>query len=164
MTTKKICLLGSIAVGKTSLVRRFVEGIFSDRYLTTIGVKIDKKQVKAGKTEVTFIIWDLAGEDEFASLQTSYLRAAAGYILVVDGTRPETLDKAIELQKKAQDVLGAAPFLLALNKADLTDEWNLPDGRLKDLRVQDWNVVETSAKSGSGVEELFTQLAGLVSD
>jgi hypothetical protein len=159
MIKKKVCLLGAASVGKTSLVRRFVQGIFSDRYLTTLGVRIDRKIVSTPSSEATLIIWDLAGEDEFATIQRSYLRGASGYILVADGLRPATLDKALELQTTAKEVLGAVPFVLALNKADLSEEWSVLESRIEDLRTRGWRVCQTSAKTGSGVNEMFTLLA-----
>ena len=75
---KKICMVGACGVGKTSLVRRFVESIFDESYQTTIGVKIDKKLLELDGREVTLVIWDLAGEDEFAQVREAHLRGAAG--------------------------------------------------------------------------------------
>ena len=85
---KKICMVGSFAVGKTSLVARFVRGIFSEKYLTTVGVKIDKRTVAVDDRQVNLLLWDLYGEDDFQKLKLSYLRGASGYFLVVDPTRP----------------------------------------------------------------------------
>ena len=82
---KKICMLGGFAVGKTSLVRRFVQSIFSDTYLTTVGVKIDKKSVALPDKTVDLILWDLAGEDDIGSFRVSNVRGATGLVLVVDG-------------------------------------------------------------------------------
>jgi len=101
MIQKKICMLGSFAVGKTSLVSRYVTSIFSDKYLSTVGVKVDKKVITVAEEEVTLVLWDLYGEDGFQTVQKSYLRGAAGYLLVVDGTRFETFAAARELQKMA---------------------------------------------------------------
>ena len=84
---KKICMLGAFSVGKTSLVKRYVASVFSETYLTTVGVKIDKKTVDLAGRVVNLILWDLAGEDDIASLRMSYLRGSAGYVLVADGTR-----------------------------------------------------------------------------
>ncbi len=78
MIQKKICMLGGYAVGKTSLVQRFVKGIFSEKYLTTVGVKIDKKVVQVGGREVSLILWDLHGEDDFQQVQMSYMRGGFG--------------------------------------------------------------------------------------
>src|SRR5688572_18423339 len=118
MIQKKVCMLGATGVGKTSLVSRFVTSLFSDKYLTTIGVKVDKKTLTVDGTDVTLLLWDIYGQDEFQTVRTSYLRGASGYLLVADGTRQLTLDTARELQKTAQGVIGAVPFILVLNKMD----------------------------------------------
>ena len=99
---KKICMIGAFSVGKTSLVKRYVQSVFSDTYLTTVGVKIDKKTVDVAGRTVNLILWDLAGEDDIASLRMSYLRGAAGYVLVADGTRPSTLDVALSLRERVR--------------------------------------------------------------
>src|SRR5215471_685306 len=132
-TQKKICLLGSFAVGKTSLAERFVQSIFSDRYRTTVGVRIHKKSMHFGERSLDLIIWDLAGEDELIVLRTAYLRGAAGYLLVADGTRPETLNKAIDLQRRVHGELGDVPFVLVVNKLDRSGEWNIQDDALQEL-------------------------------
>ena len=159
MTQKKICTLGTSAVGKSSLVARFVKGIFSDNYLTTIGVKIDKKTVALKGKKVDLLIWDLNGEDRFQKLSMNYLRGTGGYILVADGTRKNTLDSAIALHHKTQAAIGSVPFVVLINKADLRSEWEIQDSDIADLEARGWNVLVTSAKSGSGVEKAFTHLA-----
>ncbi len=160
--TKKICLLGGVAVGKTSLTRRFVQGIFSDRYLTTVGVRIDKKTVTVGGSEVRLILWDLAGEDEFAQLQTTYLKGASACVFVVDGTRASTIETALQLRQKAEAAIGSVPCLVAINKSDLNDRWEVADEGLDALRAAAGDVTLTSAKTGHGVEALFENLAKLV--
>lgn len=159
MIQKKVCLLGTSGVGKTSLVAQFVHSMFSEKYLTTVGVKIDKKPITVDRTEVTLVIWDLAGDDDFQRLQTSYLRGTSGYLLVADGTRRVTLDQALELQKRVVETLGHAPFILALNKADLAPQWEVDEARLAALAAENFTVLKTSAKEGAGVEEAFAQLA-----
>ena len=162
MIQKKICLLGAFAVGKTSLVQQYVNSIFSDKYLTTLGVKIDKKIVKTNDTSVNLMIWDLAGEDEFMTLQMSYLRGSAGFLLVVDGTRSDTLDTALGLKEKIESEIGTLPFILLINKSDLEDEWKIDEQTISNLSVQGWSVYKTSAKSGKYVEEAFQDLAAKV--
>jgi hypothetical protein len=160
MIQKKVCLLGSFAVGKTSLVARFVTSIFSEKYLTTVGVKIDKKTVRVGEQEVNLVLWDIEGEDEFQKLRLSYLRGASGYLLVVDGTRRATLEVALNLYRSAEEAFGAKPCVaLALNKEDLAAEWELDDGATESLAARGWTVIRTSAKTGQGVEEAFLALA-----
>jgi small GTP-binding protein len=159
MLQKKICLLGAFGVGKTSLVRRYVHTIFSDNYLTTVGVKIDKKVLNVGGEELALILWDIAGEDEVAAVRVSYLRGAAGYLLVVDGTRPETLETAVSIQTRIVAEVGAVPFFVLLNKADLQEDWALAPDRIEQLEAQGWIFRRTSAKTGDNVEATFADLA-----
>jgi small GTP-binding protein len=159
MLQKKVCLLGAFGVGKTSLVRRYVESIFSETYLTTVGVKIDKKTLSFGGAPVTLILWDIAGEDEVTTIRTSYLRGAAGYFLVADGTRAETLGVASSLQARVTSDIGPVPFLLLLNKADLQESWDIRGPSVEALESAGWAIFRTSARTGEGVEEAFHELA-----
>jgi small GTP-binding protein len=159
MVTKKICMLGSFAVGKTSLVARFVHSIYSDVYHTTVGVKIDKKTVAVADETVMMMLWDIHGEDDFQKIRTSYLRGAAGFLLVADGTRRATVDKALDLRKLGVEAAGEVPFVLVLNKRDLVDDWEVEDKTVEDLREAGWTVLLSSAKTGEGVEEAFLTLA-----
>ncbi|MDM9381734.1 Rab family GTPase [Chlorogloeopsis sp. ULAP01] len=159
MLQKKICMVGAFATGKTSLVSRFVYSIFSEKYQTTVGVKIDKKLINIQDKNINFILWDLYGEDEFQKIKISYLRGSSGYLLVVDGTRKDTLEKALYLQKRVEDAIGKVPFILVLNKWDLTHEWEITDTEIEKILQKGWNVIKTSAKTGLGVEEAFQNLA-----
>lgn len=152
-------MIGASGVGKTSLVSKFVHSIFSDKYLTTVGVKIDKKVVQLGDKEVMLMIWDLAGDDDFQRLQMSYLRGTSGYLLVADGTRRPTFEQVLEIQKRVAETLPAAPFIFALNKADLAPQWEVTDGDIQDLGSRGWQTIRTSAKEGEGVEQAFRDLA-----
>jgi len=156
MIQKKICMLGGFGVGKTSLVSRFVHSIFTDKYLTTLGVKIDKKTVDLGDERVDLILWDLHGEDEFQKVRMSYLRGAGGYLLVVDGTRRATLDTALSLHDSVRRTIGHVPFILAINKADLAVNWEIEESVLAQLGFP---VVKTSAKTGAAVEDMFVSLS-----
>ena len=159
MIQKKICLLGGFGVGKTSLVAQFVHSMFSDKYLTTIGVKIDKKSVTVDETHVELVIWDIYGHDDFQKLRVSYLRGASGYLLVADGTRRATLDTADELRRLAEEAVGRVPFVLAVNKADLRRDWQIDAAAIDERSRAGWRVVETSAKTGDRVEGAFATLA-----
>ncbi len=160
MIQKKICMVGAFATGKTSLVSQFVRGIYSEKYQTTVGVKIDKKVVEIEDSIVNLILWDIHGEDEFQKIRISYLRGASGYILVVDGTRRETLDKAISLHSEIKKEIGHVPVVMMLNKSDLHDEWELDDAVMQQLSQEhDWTVIKSSAKTGVGVEDCFHLLA-----
>ena len=157
-------MLGSAAVGKTSLVRRYVESIFSEKYLATVGVKIDQKNVTISDHEVTLMLWDIEGINLSQRFQTAYLSGASGYILVVDGTRKETFDEAVRLQEYVQSVLGDVPFLLAINKSDISKQWEVSASDTQELTDKGWPIIRTSAKDGIAVEEAFSNLASRMLD
>jgi len=155
-------MAGAYGVGKTSLVKRFVESIFDERYHTTVGVKIDKKHLQVGGEELVLVLWDLAGEDELEPLRLSYLRGASGYILVADGCRESTLDTAENLHSRIAGVHGALPFVLAVNKMDLEEDWRISEDRLARLAARGWPLIRTSAKTGAGVDQAFSALASVL--
>lgn len=162
MQKKKICMLGSYGVGKTSLVARFVSSIFSESYHSNVGVKVDKKVVTVDGEEVTLMLWDLAGEEEEAQIDLSKVRDTSGYLLVADGTRFATLDVARSIQQRVERQVGRRPFLLLMNKADLRDTWAIRESEWRKLADEGWTVLETSAKSGAHVEEAFLTLTSLM--
>jgi small GTP-binding protein len=159
MLQKKICMLGSFSVGKTSLVRRFVESIFSEAYHTSIGVKVDKKVVRVNDEAVTLVLWDIHGEDVYQKIRMSYLRGMSGYLLVVDGTRNQTLDDALALNERVIQEAGKVPAILVFNKSDLVDKWEIDSARESELSAAGWNILRASAKTGDSVEKVFSQLA-----
>jgi small GTP-binding protein len=133
--------------------------MFDERYLTTVGVRIDKRTVETNGQQLNLILWDLSGEDEFSQLQMSYLRGAAAYLFVADGLRPATLAKALELEQRAREAFGPRPCVLALNKADQIAAWRIDAAELETLTSQGWNLLQTSALTGEGVEAAFEALA-----
>jgi len=163
MIQKKICMLGSFAVGKTSLIRRFVDSIFSDTYHTTVGVKIDKKVVHVNGSEINLILWDLYGDDDFQKIRWSYFQGAAGYLLVADGTRRATFEKAIELEERARKEIGPVPFVFVINKCDLVDQWEVDSELEQRIATKQWTSLRSSAKSGEGVDHAFSLLAHKIS-
>jgi len=159
MIEKKICMLGSFAVGKTSLVRRYVKSIYDDAYHTTVGVKVDKKVLKVGDTDLSLILWDLYGEDEFQKMKWTYLRGSSGYLLVADGTRRATIERALAMEQKVREEVGEIPFILVINKNDLVQEWDLDPVLESHFNAKGWTVLHSSAKTGENVDEAFHQLA-----
>lgn len=160
--TKKICMLGDFGVGKTSLIRRFVEQSFSDEYLSTVGVKISRKEMTLADNQslVKLLIWDIEGQTKFKAIAPSYLQGAAGVIIVGDVTRAETIQNFqnhIELFTQANP-LGQA--VLALNKSDLIDP--SVSQKLSRFLLEKFHnvagVYQTSAKTGLNVDPMFVTL------
>lgn len=160
----KICMIGATAVGKTSLVNRYMHSIFEERYSTTIGVKIQARRVQRGERALDLVLWDLSGEDEFQSVQPAYVRGAAAYLLVIDSTRRETIDTAIALQSRLQRTLGEVPFVVVLNKIDIATAWDIDSSVTAMLERRGWTLVRTSAKTGAGVEDAFNRLVDKILD
>jgi len=158
---KKICLLGASSVGKTSLVKQYVQGIFSEKYLTTIGVKIDKKTITIENDEVQFMLWDMEGNDSYNVFQERYLRGASGYIIVVDQTRSSSLLEGIDINTLARQVTDC-PAILAVNKSDLPATWHLDNSENEAYKNLFDLQFSTSAKTGANVEEMFLTLAKLL--
>ena len=157
---KKVCMIGVPAVGKTSLVRRYVHGVFSESYLSTIGVKVDKKTVQADGTLVELLVWDIHGDDGLARVQPVYVKGCHGCLLVTDGTSLPSLEAGLLLYERLFPEPEACPRILLINKADLEEAWEIDNARIQAAREQGWTCVETSAKTGSGVEEAFAELVG----
>jgi small GTP-binding protein len=159
MIQKKLCMVGVFGTGKTSMVQRFVHSIFSERYHSTVGVKMDRRTVEVGGREVCLVLWDIEGHSPEQALPASYLRGAHGILYVADGTRPQTYDQLPELQELVRETVGDVPSLVALNKADLADRWMLQ--KRDEARLADWGLhrLRTSAKTGAGVEDAFRWLA-----
>ena len=160
MLNRKVCIIGDFGVGKTSTVARFVHNVFSEKYLTTVGVKIDTKEIMlADERPVKLVIWDIAGTDRFAAVEFSYLRGVQGYLLVVDGTRAYTLESALKLKSEVEERIGVVPFVCIVNKADLEDQWEITNEQLEELRKDGFRLFKTSAKSGDNVETALETLA-----
>jgi small GTP-binding protein len=155
---KKVCMLGDFGVGKTSLVARFVRNTFSDKYLTTVGVKVDSKLVQAAGAELKLVLWDIAGKSSLDGLNETYVKGASGVIVVCDGTRESTLRSAAYLQMQIRGLLGPIPAVMLINKLDLVDKWEIAPKTIEELR-KTMPLFETSAMSGDGVEAAFTALA-----
>ncbi len=156
LQVRKICLLGDFSVGKTSAVRQFVESRYDEKYLTTVGVKIDTKTLNFADRSVKLVIWDIAGTDRATPAYTAYLRGMAGYLLVADGTRPETLKAALGLQRQLEKELGDLPWIGLLNKHDLSADWQI-SAEDQDRLGDHWYT--TSAKTGDNIEHVFETLA-----
>lgn len=157
-------MVGVFATGKTSLVRQYVFSMFSEKYHSTVGVKIDRKRVEIDGTPINLVLWDLAGRDSLEDIQASYVRGASGIFYVVDGTRRETLDQVFELRDLCVNTVGEVSSVVAVNKSDLTDEWRLGDVDYERLEGEGLHHFVTSARTGDGVEDAFLRLAAATLD
>lgn len=159
---RKVCLLGDFAIGKSSLVRRFVYDIFDERYITTIGVSIFRKQLSLDQqTLLHMVIWDLASEDKYEDHRAHYFHGTAGALLVCDLTRPETIEKLKE--KYIDQMLKSSPdasMIIVGNKADLVEPGSASIIQVEKLAAEYQVPFQiTSAKTGENVENAFVLLA-----
>ena len=160
---KKVCLLGDFAVGKTSLVRRFVEGRFDDKYLSTIGVKVSRKSLEGEDSTLNLLIWDLVGGNEFSRSETGYLLGTAGALVVCDLTRPETLEAMKRYTNQIRAVNPNVALVFLGNKVDLTGQRTLDEDTLTAVTTElNAPIYLTSAKTGENVEAAFAHLADII--
>jgi GTPase SAR1 family protein len=182
MVQKKVCIFGSHGVGKRTLTSRFRDNLGSERYLAATGVQICRKEVVVGNQSVTMMVWDVADHDDIGKAWINYLRGMSGYLLMADGTRPSTLERAREVYEQICSVEQArpgaeeardaeadkkpyvqfpyreVPFILLLNKCDLVEQWMIEESNLQMLANKGWPVLVVSAKENRGVEEAFLSL------
>ncbi len=165
--SKKVCLLGDFAVGKTSLVDRFVYNRFSDRYLATIGVKVSRKAMVVPRSkdvvELNMMLWDLAGSEEFEHLRAHYLRGASGGLLVCDLSRLETLDTLRGYATQLRSTDPEIKMILLANKVDLTEKRQVAAEQIEQM-AHDLGLpyFYTSAKTGACVEDALRELGRLL--
>jgi len=162
MISKKIILIGDFATGKTSLIHRYVDNQFSDTYLSTIGVKISRKNIVLKNETVQGLIWDIEGGTETKPVNTIYLKGAHGCIIVTDITREETIENIVTYLNTIEEVVPSVPIILVLNKCDKTEDIianKILEQVKEQYREKVKNVYLGSAKSGKGVEELFYTLS-----
>lgn len=163
-----MCLVGDFGVGKTSLIRRFVDRQFSDQYLSTVGVKISRKNIELldvkpqEKLDLQMLIWDLEGHTKFKAIAPSYLQGSSGAVIVADVSRQETIDRIPEHLQLFASVNPKGSVIIALNKSDLVDEDKLAKlfELVEDLaQEQILGIYTTSAKTGKDVDVIFQKLA-----
>ena len=162
MRTAKVCIIGDFAVGKTSTVARFVKNEFSEKYLTTVGVKIDTKVVTTAQGPIKLVIWDIAGSDRATDIERVYLRGAAGLVVVADGTRRATLQTGIDLLDDVRRDSGSLPFVALLNKSDLADRWQIDEDALERSAAAGVQWTPCSAKTGDSVATAIDELAARI--
>ena len=163
----KICLVGEQGVGKSSLIRRYVLDQFDDRYVRTLGAKVEKKSLRVavpergGLIDVNMAIWDIIGHMGFRQLLgDSFFNGAQGILAVADLTRRNTLPALTGWVESVESVAGKIPVVLVANKADLVVEAQFGEAELADMaNTLDCTYLLASAKSGQNVEDAFLRLA-----
>ena len=166
----KICLVGEGAVGKTCLIRRFIHDQFDDKYISTLGAKVSKKEITLrnpngdGELEIDMTVWDIMGEKGFRELlKEAYFHGAQGILTVCDVTRKDTLLELPEWVNAVNKVAGAVPMTLLANKVDLVNQRAVTDDEIAKVAESykaAW--IATSAKTGVNVESGFQKLAWLI--
>ncbi len=166
----KVCLVGNPAVGKTSLVRRYVMNSFDDRYLTTIGTKVSKKPIRVTDpskdldADIDLMIWDIMGQPGFREmLKDAYFYDAKGVLAVADLTRKDTLEDLKNWIRAVEGVTGQVPVIVAVNKSDLPEQAQFTTAEaVQAAEALGADVFLTSAKTGANVEEVFRRLGARV--
>lgn len=159
--TKKICLIGDPAVGKTSLIRRYVYNMFDDKYLSTVGARISEKTVRVEQPtpnpdiDMILMIWDIAGQKTFGNVHSTYYMGADAALVACDVTRKDTLDNIHFWIDDIFKIAGKMPIIFIGNKTDL----NVRAFKEEEIKAvaQKYNgqYIFTSAKTGEGVEKVF---------
>jgi len=161
MTSKKVILVGSFGVGKTSLFNQFIYSKFDDKYLTTIGVKVNKKVIQIGDRELSILLWDIAGEVSQNKVPVTYFLGVSGVIYVFDLSRPTTFKNIEDDMNYLKEIIDGGVIRMVGNKKDL-----LTDEQLEEVKEQlaiPFDIA-TSAKTGENVEQLFLDLGQALLD
>lgn len=173
----KICLLGARGAGKRTILSKFDQTPSAGNYRAAISVQIATKTIQVGEQSIKMVVWDVTDHEDFEQVAIEYLRGMSGYLLIADGTRPATLERARQIYEQIYSLEQAPPsepnasvpyvqfpfrkipFVLLLNKSDLIEEWKFKDSDLERLVSKGWPVLKSSAKENSGVEEAFLSIA-----
>ncbi len=157
---KKICIVGDLASGKTSIARRFVNGVCPEKYYFTMGVNVNRKLISFENRRINLEIWDFCGQDHVVEISPDSLKDTDGYFLVIDSSRASSYNLAVLIQEKLEKNRIKAPFICLLNKFDLSRSkpGRLAKSSFDSIYSKGWSVMKTSAKTGMGVNSAFMTL------
>ncbi|NVM52790.1 MAG: GTP-binding protein [Candidatus Helarchaeota archaeon] len=155
----KLILFGNIAVGKTSLVERFIHDRFNETYITTLGYNVFEKQIVHDNNILSLMIYDIGGQEKFRELREKYANGADMAFIIYDVTDRNSFNAVPDWKKDLFEFAGEIPFIIIGNKIDL--EHKIPEGDAMKLsyEINALDFFETSAKTGQGVENAFNLLA-----
>jgi len=161
-----VLLLGAPAVGKTSILYRFVKNQFSHDYITTIGINYLTKDISIGKKDsAKIIIWDIAGQKKFKFLHKQYYEGTHGALVIFDLTKKETFEKLNEWVQSFREARGDEPMVLIGNKSDLKNQIEISENEAKEYAsINSMDLIITSAKTGENVENAFINLSKRILD
>ncbi|XP_015788392.1 ras-related protein Rab-23 [Tetranychus urticae] len=159
-STIKVVLVGNGIVGKSSLIQRYCNGIFTNEYKKTLGVDFLERTVKAHGQEIRLMLWDTAGQEEFDALTKAYYRGAQACVIVFSTTDRESFDSVVSWKKKVEYECGQIPMALVQNKMDLISRSKVSrdevDSLARSIRLK---VFRTSVKENLNVDSVFSYLA-----
>jgi small GTP-binding protein len=157
---RKLSIVGAAGVGKSSLATRFLSNTFSDRYLSTVGVKVGTRLLNLDNAiDLRLVIWDIAGTNILDMTSANYVKGSSGFMVVADGLRRDTLAVALNLHTELSRTLGSVPSVLLVNKVDLEAQWEFSSRDWRAIESTKLRYVKTSAKEGTCVESAFAELA-----
>lgn len=163
MYNKKVCILGACGVGKSSLIHRFLNGKFSEALQPNFGARIDKTVQNVDREKVQLMLWDIQGDNQVPHGFVHYLKGASAVIYVVDGTRLNTLETAMEFRQESVRRLGGAiPSIILFNKSDLASNWEISSSMISDVESDGIFAILTSCKEGTGVDTAFNLITRVI--
>jgi small GTP-binding protein len=157
----KAVVVGDAAVGKTSLLVRYVKGIFNPTYILTIGVAFHVKDIVVGENVLRLQIWDTGGQERFGPIRQLYYRGAKGVLMVYDRSNIESFNRINYWRNEVKRACGDVPLVLVANKSDLSAKVPAKQG-LKTAEEHSMVFVETSAKDDVNVDQAFSELSQLI--
>ncbi|UCE38232.1 MAG: GTP-binding protein [Thermoplasmata archaeon] len=168
--SSKICFIGDGGVGKTSLIRRYVHDMFDDKYITTIGTKVSRKELifdyphRNVQVQLNAMIWDIMGQRAFRGLlKEAYFNGANGILGVCSLTDLDSLLSLVDWINSVKAMVGDIPIMILVNKSDLKEHSQFGDKEIQQIATLiGAEFLYTSAKTGENVPSAFDTIGKLM--